>query len=167
MNVTVDYDDLERIVYAASAIKQIEGALVSFRRDPMVQRLGDFIPAQKRLESAMRNAKRAELGTLVNYDEPLTPEESSNLAYIKAACEDRDPPGGLFGLFVISPEDKAEPGRAMSPYDRLAAKGMIEIGQFVQGVVWAGADAAQLTADPKGYAARLTARGRAYLAPKE
>jgi len=154
--VTVDLEDLERIVFAASAVKAIEGSLAAWRRDPFVQPHLDFTDAQKRLESAMRNATRGQLGTLVNFDAPLTKEEINALQYVMGACDAKNP--GL-ALFVISPEDKGEPGRQMSVYDQLAAKGCIEVGQFVQGVVWAGADRPQIVADPKGYAARPTRRG--------
>lgn len=168
--VTVDLDDLEALVFASSAIKTIEGSLASFRRDPFAQdALGRFVPAQRRLESVMRSARRAERNdTLVKYDEPLTIEESNALQYVVSACDayvvsacDAKTPG--LALFVISPEDKGEPGVAMSVYDRLAAKGCIEVGQFIQGVMWAGADAPQFVADPKGYAARPTTRGRGKL----
>lgn len=154
--VEVDLEDLERIVYAASAVKAIEGSLAAWRRDPFVQPHLDFSPAQKRLESAMRNAKRANSGTLIQFDDPLTREEINALRYVKAACDAKTP--GL-ALFVISPEDKGEPGRPMSVYDQLAAKGCLEMGQFVQGVVWAGADRPDIIPDPKGFAARLTERG--------
>lgn len=103
----------------------------------------------------MRNAQRAASNdAVVKFDEPLTKSEIRALRYVDSASN----------VFVISPADKAADGEAMSIYDRLAAKGCVEMGQFVQGVVWAGAPAAQLTADEKGYAARLTHRGRALLA---
>lgn len=158
-SVQVDLDDLETIVFAAAAIKNIEGVLSARKRDPFMQPHLEFTAAHDRLATAMRNAKRelASGDTLVAYNEPLTKEEANALRYVAKASEDKTP--GI-SVFVISPEDKGEPGVAMSVYDRLAAKGCLEMGQFVQGIVWAGAPAPQITADPKGYAARLTPRGR-------
>jgi hypothetical protein len=161
--VTVDLADLETIIFATGVIKTIEGALASRTRDPFVQPHLDYTAAHDRLAAAMRNARRAESGTLVGWDEPLTKEEMGALRYVSAALEQKVP--GI-RAFVISPEDKGEPGRAMSVYDRLAAKGCLKMGQFVQGIVWAGENAPQLVADEKGYAALITPCGYDKLGPK-
>lgn len=160
--VTVDLADLETLIFATAAIKSIEDALAARRRDPFMTPHLNYTEAHNRLVGAMREAQRsASNDTLVKYDEPLTKPEIGALRYVDKACSAKTP--GL-ALFVIATEDKAAGGEAMSVYDRLAAKGCIEMGQFVQGVVWAGANTPQITADPKGYAARLTNRGRSLLA---
>jgi hypothetical protein len=159
--VNVDLEDLKSLVFASSAIKTIESTLAAHKRDPFVQAAMPLTEVNDRLASAMRNAERASSGTAVSWDAPLTKEEINALGYVEKAASAKK--AGL-GVFVISPEDKGELARVMSVYDQLAAKGMIEMGQFVQGIVWAGAPAAQLVANEKGYAARLTARGREKLA---
>lgn len=155
--VTVDLEDLKSLVFASSAIKTIESTLASHKRDPFVQAAAPLTEANDRLASAMRNAERAAAGTAVAWDAPLTNEEVKALKYIEKATGAKTP--GI-AVFVISPADKVDE----PVYDQLAAKGMVEMGQFVQGIAWAGAPAAQLVADEKGYAARLTARGREKLA---
>ena len=160
-DVTVDLADLETLVITTGALKTIEGVMASRRNDPFVREHLDFTAAHDRLAAAMRNAKRGDAGTLVGWDDPLNKEEINALQYVAAAVTEKKT--GLL-LFVIAPEDKGEPGRKMSVYDQLAAKGYIEIGQFVQGVVWPAASKPDIVADPKGYAARLTARGRQKLA---
>lgn len=149
MEVTVDLDDLKTLVFAASVVKQIEGALASFKRDPFVQPHLNFMPALKRMETAMRNAERAHAGTLVNFDEPLSPAEKEALYEVEGSTD-----------ISLHEKGKLLPGESMSVIDRLIAKGCIEIGKIVHGVVWAGEDAAHLTADPELYRARLTPRGR-------
>lgn len=155
--VTVELPDLETIVFATGIIKTIEGALAGRRNDPFVREHLDFTAAHDRLAAAMRNATRAAAGTAVPFDEPLTKTEVLVLRYILDAT---DPGKGAHKRFAISGPDKAgEPA-----YDRLAAKGCIQIGQFVTGVVWSGADRPEVVADAdRGFAAKITDRGRAML----
>lgn len=161
--VTVDLADLERIVFAAGVIKTIEGAIASHKRDPFVQPHLDFTEAHNRLATAMRNASRAEAGTLVNFEDPLTKEEANALTYVKKACDGDDRNPGL-PFFTISVPDKAEAGRAMSVYDQLQAKGCVKVGQWITGVVWPGEVSPSISADPdRGYAAVITQRGRTRL----
>lgn len=165
--VTVDLEDLETIVFATAAIKAIESALANRRSDPFVQSHLDYTAAHDRLASAMRNATRAAAGTLVAFDEPLTKTEASALRYVLDATD----PGkgaykksGVAEWFAISGADKAAVGEDMSIYDRLAAKGCLQVGQFVTGVVFAGVATPYLKADPeRGFAAMVTDRGRAML----
>lgn len=71
-SVTVDLDDLETIVMTTGALKTIEGALNARKNDPFVHQYLDFSEAHDRLSSAMRNAKRADAGTLVPWDGKTT-----------------------------------------------------------------------------------------------
>ena len=148
--VTVDLKDLETIVFATGVIKTIEGSLAAFRRDPFVQPHLNFTDAHNRLAALMRDATRAEAGTLVPYNEPLDKEE---LSCLRAATS----PG-----FYISRSDKApKEGEAMSIWDRLMSKGMIAIGQIVTGSVYTGASAVEsLVVDPTRFAIKITDRGR-------
>ena len=112
----------------------------------------------------MRNATRAEAGTAVDFDAPLTKTEVRALRDVLQVADSGK--GGLGHLpwFVISGADKAAPGESMSIYDRLAAKGCVKVGQIVTGVVWAGEDKPSIKADPeRGFAATITDRGRAML----
>lgn len=156
--VEVNVADLEAIIQAAGIIKTIEGALASRRTDPFVKPYLDFTDAHNRLTAAWRDAQRAEADTLVKYDAPLTREEVNALQYVAAGAPQGAPGGATY--FTISPEDKGEPGREMSVYDQLSAKGLIRIGQWCVGVVWPGASqVSDVKPDPKGYAAQLTERG--------
>jgi hypothetical protein len=155
--VTVDSDDLEALVFGTGVIKNIEGSLAAFKRDPFTKTNVPLTEAHDRLASAMRNAKRAQADTLVKWDEPLTKDEQIALAAVAASCKE------MGDVKRISPKDKApDRGEAMSIYDRLAAKGIIEMGQFLIGIMWAGQQSPAITAQPE-FAARLTPRGRSML----
>lgn len=165
--VTVDLADLETIVFATGAIKAIESALANRSADPFVRPHLNYAAAHDRLATAMRNASRAEAGTLVAFDEPLTKTEAKALRYVLDATDPgkgaRKKPG-VAEWFAMSGMDKAGLDEDMSIYDRLAAKGCVQIGQFVTGVVWSGAPAPEVKADPeRGFAAKITDRGRAML----
>jgi hypothetical protein len=166
--VQVEYEDLETIVLATGVIKTIEGVLATRRQDPFVTQHLDFTEAHDRLAAVMRNATRAQAGTATGWDDPLTALEVRTMKHIRSVNDDsRDAkdnrvPGLPF--FRISPPDKVDE----PVFDRLAAKGCIQIGQWVEGVVWAGAANPEVKADPqRGFAARLTPRGRSKLADAE
>lgn len=165
--VTVELEDLETIVFATSVIKTIEGILNARKNDPFVRPHLDFTEAHDRLATAMRNATRAAAGTAVNFDAPLTKTEARTLRSMVDALSDRGD-GIKLPWYRISGPDKAAPGQLMGEYDVLAAKGCIRIGQFVTGIVWPGAPAADIKADPeRGFGAEITARGRTKLAEFE
>ena len=150
--VTVDYDDLETIVFATAAIKAIEGALAARKSDPFSRPHLDFTAAHDRLASAMRNAKRSESNdTVIKFSDPLSDDEMDTLKLIDSICDEHS-------YMTLEGKDKA-PGQVMSVYDQLAAKGCVEIGQLLSGIIWAGAAAPELSKKPT-YAVRLTARGR-------
>lgn len=164
-DVTVDLADLETLVWATAALKTIEGTLANRKVDPFVRAHLDFTEAHERCAAAMRNATRAAAGTAVKWDEPLTKSQARALRYVLDAMDKRK--SGL-PWFVISPAEKAAPGERMGEFDVLAAKGCLKMGQFINGVVWAGASAPDITPDvEKGYAAQITDRGRKKLAEFE
>lgn len=148
--VTVALEDLEALVFATGAIKTIEGVLASRKEDPFVKPFLAMTDAHNRCAAAMRDVKRAEAGTLIKYDEPLTKEERDTLEEIASG----DIPGISVGAKL------PQKGEAMSVYDRLAAKGCVVLGQRVHGVIWGGEDKPSLAIDPNEYAIRITERGR-------
>lgn len=161
--VSVDLDDLESLIFATAAIKAIEQALVSTRRDPFVAPHLARTDAHNRLAEAARHARRSLSGgsTAVPWDEPLTDEEADALKTVFDA-EETSKRNGTPPYSVISGDWKAPRanGEKIGIFDRLAAKGAVSIGQLAAGVVWPGAAQAELIPRPE-YGIKLTARGRA------
>ena len=141
--VTVNLEDLERIVFATAVIKQIECALTARNNDPFVKPHLDYADAHDRLATAVRHAQRSNAGTLFDWDGELTETE---LTYLKSVI-DGD---------WMSPRYRVE----HREIDSLAAKGCIILGQLVSGVVWVGAKQPELGVDPKGFAVKVTDRGK-------
>jgi hypothetical protein len=158
-DVTVQLADLERIIFAASVIKPIENALATFKRDPFVKPHLDFGEAAKRLEEAMRHAQRsaasARSDTLVDYNAP--PDETE-MELLRSLFEKTD--GGMLYTVIAAEERAPGPGskEVMSTYDRLAAKGLIRMGQVVSEILWPGQERPDLRVEQK-FAVAFTARG--------
>ena len=152
-SVSVDLDDLEKLVLTSGVMKTIEGLLVARKNDPFVRPHLEFSEAHDRLATAMRNARRVDAGTLVPWDGELDAEEVSLL-------RDADK-GGLW--LTVSERMPSRPSEDMSVADRLMCKGCVIIGHFVTGVSFAGSTP-ELTVDPKGFPIRITDRGREKLA---
>ena len=153
-SVTVDLEDLRTLVLTAGALKTIEGALASRKADPFVREHLDFTEAHNRLASAMRNAERADAGTLVPWDGDLDDAEIDLLHAIDTGEH----------VILTRRQKSPNPGAAMSVADQLAAKGCVVIGQLVKGILWAGEAAPDLVVDPQGFPVRITQRGREKLA---
>ena len=151
-SVTVDLDDLEKLVLTSGVMKAIEGLLAGRRNDPFVRQHLDFTEAHDRLATAMRNARRVDAGTLVAWDGELDDEEVSLLRI----AEDGH-------LWLRRDEKAPKPGADMSVADRLMCKGCVVIGHFLTGVSFPGSQP-ELTVDPKGFPIRITDRGRDKLA---
>lgn len=146
-SVTVDLEDLETLVMTTGAIKTIEDALSQRKQDPFVRQHLNFTAAHDRLASLMRNARRAEAGTLVPWDGPLTEIEETLLRDLNG-CE-----CGTKGIGI----HKAD-------YDTLAAKGCVIIGQHVNGILWAGDKQPSIRIVPEYYSVKITPRGHEKLA---
>jgi hypothetical protein len=159
--VTIDLDDLEALVYVSSAIKTIESALAAYKRDPFVQKAhGKFGAAQKRLEDVIRRARRSERSgeTEIAYDGPLDLEEEAVLGSLWRR-RDRDDV-----VTTIAVEEKLQQtSDGLSPIDRLAAKGMIEVGSYVYGAKWTGDGYPIIRIDATRYMVRFTTRGESKL----
>ena len=148
-SVTVDLADLETLVMTTGALKVIEGAIVQRKQDPFVRGHLEFTAAHDRLASAMRNARRAEAGTLVPWDVELDEKE------LRLVRELANEPCGYIACDATTKVD----------YDSLAAKGCVSIGQNVQGTLWAGESKPELRHNVSvPFMVRITDRGREKLA---
>ena len=146
-SVTIDLEDLETLVMTTGALKMIEGALAQRKTDPFVRQHLDFTAAHDRCASVMRNARRAEAGTLVPWDGALDEVEEQLL---------RD----------LDHTEMGERGIGLHKvdYDSLAAKGCVVIGQQVGGVKWADDNQPHLRIIPSLFHVKITQRGREKLA---
>jgi hypothetical protein len=150
--VTVDLEDLRKLVYATGAMKAIEGILDTRKRDPFVELGKPFTEAHDRIAAAMRDIDRGNADTAVKYNEPLTEEEYKALKNLD----------GWITRKQKAPDPKKN--ETMSVWDRLAAKGCVVIGQAVTGIVWAGAPSvSDVIANPDKFPIRLTERGKVAL----
>lgn len=156
--VTVDLDDLETLVFAASAIREIEQAVQRMRRDPFVApHLGS--EALNRLAEAVRHAKRAQRNdTLVLWDAPLSGNEVLALKRIVGLHDDA--PGTMGWVRVPASDKEPKLGEPMSDLDRLACKGCVRIGNPIDGVLWSGEERPAYRIDPTGFCVEVTRRGR-------
>ncbi len=160
--VAVDLADLERLVMTTGALKTIEQAMHQRRNDPFVREHLNFTEAHDRLATAMRNAQRSKSrgDRMVDFDGPLDDDETRVL---KAIADE------LWFREISTKEkigDYLEVG-VLSVFDRLAAKGMCVIGQLCEGAVFAGEPGPQIRPVTRGFAVKVTDRGRAKLAEIE
>ncbi len=154
-SVTVDLEDLKALVMSTGVIRSIDAAITMAKRDPFAKPL--LSETHERLATAMRHAERsaANGSTVIGWDEPLTPEESKFLQRLQPL------PGRSVEPFRFTLGDRMS-GRV--PADSLACKGMVVIGQLVNGILWAGSATPEWKLDPYQLAVKITARGVAKLA---
>jgi hypothetical protein len=151
--VTVDLDDLEKLIFTAGAMKTVEGALKQRREDPFVRDHLEFTDAHNRLAAAVRNVQRGTADTLVAWDGELSQDEIKLLRKVTGE------------LAILTRDQKAgKSGEDMSIADRLAAKGCVIMGQLVKGVLWAGETKPVLVQDTSGFPIKITNRGTDKLA---
>ena len=150
MQVAVELKDLETLLYVTAAIKQIEQVLVQRKHDPFVKPEQDYKQAHDNLVAAMNSATRANSGTAIPYDGPLTDKEIDYLKSVSSSLMER-----------IVPEVNAKE-RFELPIDTLAAKGCVKIGQCVKGAIWPGQTQADLKSTDM-FAVMITPRGRSKL----
>jgi hypothetical protein len=157
-SVTVDLDDLETLVMTTGALKTIEGALQARKADPFVREHLEFTAAHDRLATAMRNAMRADAGTLVPWDGELEDDEVKMLRRI-----DED----IFAEVDMQRRTKSD--EELTFYhkpliDRLVAKGCVEPGKCLRGIHWATETKPTISIKNEIYFVRITDRGRQKLA---
>lgn len=147
-SVTVDLDDLEALVFATGAIKQIDSLLAARRGDPFVVPYLARTDAHDRCAEAARFARRAENQDVVTkWDEPLTEEEAEVLLKLGADVN------------RVSPDERLK----VPAIDTLMAKGCVVLGHFVDGVLWGGKPTPEIQVDPKAFAVKITPCGQAKL----
>jgi len=146
MNILVNIEDLETLVWATSVLKTVEGALATRKIDPFVRPHLDFTAANDRCAAIVRDARRQMSGTLVVWDEVLSEGDEKRLRRVDE--------NGILELSNI--DQKVE-------YDTLAAKGYVVIGTGVSGTVWSGEKHADINPTHR-YRVKVTDRGRAKIA---
>lgn len=150
-HITISLADLEILIMAAGAIKPIEEALSTRKRDPFVPAEPQITAAIQRLAADARSARRSKETYATAWEGPLTEDE---LGWLVAICENEDPHKAAFDIVT---DDRFE----IEAIDSLAARGMIVIGVPVHGVVWPGAERAEVwLVDPdQGHYLKPTQRG--------
>lgn len=154
--VEVDSEDLEALIYASAVIKTIEGQLASFRRDPFMKDAGEkFLPAQKRLESAWRNAKRAAApeNMLININDPPTDQDKLLLLGLWRRKDQ-------YGFVRVARHvGQASMMGQKSSMDSLTAKGLIDLGDAIYGGRFTGDEHPVMLIDIEHYMVRFTRKG--------
>lgn len=157
MNVTVNLDDLEKVIFGTAAVKTIEAAMDARKRDPLIPPRRDLSDALQRLTDAARSVRRGQETYITPWDEPLDNAENQTLNYV---CANYDPADWDKRMTRIDVTDYANQ-RITTTFDQLANKGMVVIGNPVIGVIWPGADQPEFRPDPTHYLVKPTARGLA------
>lgn len=142
-DITVSLEDLEIMLVGAGAIKQIER-----KRDPFTPPERKFKDAMERLLREARSARRTTAPTATAWDGELDADEIKCLRMFDSQIKDNPYTG-------VTPKQRLD----NPAIDRLLARGCIVMGQPVIGVVWSGADQAELKPDPSYFAVKITDRG--------
>lgn len=132
--------------------------------DPFAKPHMPYTDALDRIAEAVHWEKRRGAGTAVDFHEPLDDEQAGLLREMFEFLE-RDGDSSPYGIFLlhgrmaISPKMKTD-----GAFDRLAAKGCVEIGRFLVGALWSSApNRPEWSADQSAFLVRTTPRGREML----
>lgn len=146
--ITIAIDDLETLIFASGALKDVENAMASASRD--IQILGakhHLSAARDRLASAMRAAQREQVF------------QAPNQADINRLRELEESGAGLKPLGI--PVDcQSERYRECQT---LMLKGLVELGTYREVVMWGSSGDVSTKDRPLVQQVRLTARGKAAL----
>lgn len=151
--VTVDSDDLEKIVMVTGVVKQFEKIINQHKNDPFVcQDQFSLSSAHNRLAREMVRSKRGELHP--DYNEILTQQAAKLLTEISYAIGDNM----RFPIYIVSPSWMKPTGSQPAGFSELRQKGMIEIGSVFEYVLWQN-DPKETREDKAEFRARITDRG--------
>ena len=152
--VTVDAGDLEMLIFACGAIKDIENALNTANRDPWVIRgKSDLTAVKERLEAVARRAKRKRDGYPGAEPKAPTASEVMTLERIAIATQGDDRIG-------------ASVSNQFFGYDQCEAlhrKGLAEIGSYREMVLWGDSQEIGSRDAPLLMRVRLTRAGKEYV----
>lgn len=161
-DITVNLEDLETLIFAAAAVKSIEAAMDTRKRDPFVPKEAPIKAALDRLAVEARSARRSKETYLTPWDGELDDDEKK---WLDRVCKDYDPGDWDSRMITISADElyggAGNPALAprQGPVHTLANKGMVAIGTAGYAVIWPGADQPELRPDPFGFYLMPTPRG--------
>ena len=146
MKVEVEFEDLETLLFATAAIKNIESLLTARKYDPFVKPHLQYNQAHDAVLGAMNQARRATADTATAWDGELTKPE---IQFLEDFNPENPAPYEMSGEYRTKHKE----------IDALAAKGCVRIGQMVSGCIWAGQDRPDLKPIPV-FAVAITPRGK-------
>jgi hypothetical protein len=160
MKVEVELEDLETIVFATAAIKQIENALSGRKNDPFVRPYLQYSEAHSNLTTAMTHAKRSKEAYATPWNGELSEEEITYLQSLDAFDRNKERRNSLNpdGYDKVSGDQRIK----HQEIDSLLAKGCIKMGTLCYGVLWSGESQPSLRQTPE-FATMITPRGRTKL----
>lgn len=161
-DITINLEDLETLIFAAAAVKSIEIAIDTRKRDPFVPKEAPIAAALQRLSADARSARRSKETYATPWDGELGDDEKK---WLERICKDYDPNNRELRTLLISADvlygrDK-DPTLAprQGPIHALSNKGMLAIGTAAAAVVWPGADQPEFWPLPNYFYLMPTPRG--------
>lgn len=158
-DITINLEDLETLIFGTAAVKAIEIAMDTRKRDPFVPNNQKITEALNRLSTEARSARRSKETYITPWDGPLDEGERGCLENF---CIDYDPNNREDRVTTILASvlyGKGGPALPGGPIHGLANKGMIAIGTAAKAVIWPGADQPEFWPDPSLFYVTPTPRG--------
>lgn len=158
-DITISLEDLEVLIFGTAAIKAIEMAMDTRKRDPFVPDQNKITQALARLTTEAHSARRSKETYATAWDGPLSDKEEE---WLDNVCKNHDPNVIECRMVRIGAEILYEGrGRAFrqGTIHGLANKGMVAIGTAAFAVIWPGADQPELLPDPYTFYVMPTPRG--------
>lgn len=159
VDITIALEDLETLIFGAAAVKAIEVAMDTRKRDPFVPSSNKITEALNRLTSEARSARRSKEDYQTPWDGELDGDENNWIRVLWTLYDKQDPLDRGIWMYRYALRLGAFPNGRHPAIDRLAAKGMIVIGSAVSGAIWPGVEQPELKLDPTFVWLRLTPRG--------
>ena len=150
-DVTLPIADVETLLFAVGAIKQIEAYTTRPNHDPLIpDRKGELTRAVERAERAWRNALRAENADFARLQRPVTPADGKMLAAL-----------GFWDIYtssVVTGPVQMPDGVGLGQVAQLQSAGLIERGAARMGITWGDSGETTVTQSPVQWM-RLRLRG--------